>query len=163
MKQFESGELLPLAVMSDDAAPSHLRVLVADDCEADRLFTIWHLGKAWPTQHEMIVECAADGLEALEKIRSNRFTLVVLDWNMPHADGESVLRTMRNDGLRIPVVVMSAQKRDTIAINLESMAAAFVSKNHLTAFTFGSAIAQSMQLQERRVPTPGETQKSEMG
>jgi CheY-like chemotaxis protein len=95
----------------------------------------------------MEVDCAVDGADALEKIRSTRFALVVLDWNMPRLDGGKVLRAMRQAGVHTPVVVVTGRYREEIQLDLESMAAAFVNKNELNPTSLGSAIAASIQLQ----------------
>src|SRR6185295_11056227 len=96
-----------LSLANSRAIPRPVRVLVADDCEKDRKLTIRHLGKAWPFERDMVVECAADGMEALLKLRRSRFALAVLDWDMPHLCGRELLRTIRENGLRLPVVVVS--------------------------------------------------------
>jgi len=112
----------------------------------DRFLTIRQLGKAWPAERGMMVECAADGAEALARIHRNRYALVVLDWNMPHLNGGEILRAMRADGLRIPVVVVSGHPHEAIAPALETMAAAFVNKDELDPIRFGNAIATSLQM-----------------
>jgi len=150
MRKSTSGEPEDFALSSNDTPPPYFRVLVADDNEVDRLVTIWQLGKAWPIEPDLLVECAADGAEALEKIRSTHYALVVLDWNMPQCDGADVLREIRENGLRVPVVVVSGEPRETITSHLETMTAAFVNKAELDPYSFGNAIAVSMQLQERR-------------
>ena len=148
MKEFTSGDPKDWDLASAKASLSDFRVLVADDDETDRLLTIWQLGKAWPVEQDMMVECAADGAEALEKICRTRFALVVLDWNMPHQNGAAVLRAMRENSLHVPVVVVSAQRHEAIASDLKAMAAAFVNKDELNPGSFRSAIAASIQLQE---------------
>jgi CheY-like chemotaxis protein len=148
MKEFTPSEPNGFAPSSGKADPSYFRVLVVDDDEADRLVTIWHLGKTWPVEQDLMVECAADGAEALEKIRSNRYALVVLDWNVPHQDGAAVLRAMHEHDLRVPVVVVSGQRREAIPCDLESMAATFINKDELDPDSFRNAIMASMQLQE---------------
>lgn len=155
MKELAPDEPKDFALASDLAGPPHFRVLVADDDETDRLLTIWQLGKAWPFDWDIVVECAADGAEALEKIHRRRFELVVLDWNMPHQDGGDVLRAMRGNGLHIPVVVVSAQRHEAIASDLKAMAATFVHKDELAPRNFRSAIAASIQLQEMRHQAEG--------
>ncbi|MCX6897735.1 MAG: response regulator [Verrucomicrobia bacterium] len=135
-----------LARASGTALPSPARVLVADDCETDRELTIRHLGKAWPFERDMLVECAANGRMALEKLRRSRFALAVLDWNMPYLGGGDVLRTIRADGMCIPVVVVAGQRREDIVQDLESMAAAFVHKDELNPISLCNAIAASLQL-----------------
>lgn len=134
------------SVASRRAIPGPARVLVADDYEPDRALAIRHLGPAWPSGRDVLVECVTNGREALEKLRQDRFALVVLDWNMPHLGGRGVLQAMRENGMRIPVVVVSGQRREDIANDLETMAAAFVRNAELNPVSFGSAIAASLQL-----------------
>ena len=122
------------------------RVLVADDSEFDRELTIRCLTKAWPFERDLVVECAEDGAEVLEKLRSGRFALVVLDWNMPRVDGGTVLRTMRENGLCIPVVVVSGERREDLAIDLGAIGAAFVSKDALNPLNLRTAIGASVDL-----------------
>ena len=115
----------------------------------DCSLTILKLGKAWPFERAIRVECARNGAEALEKIRNSRFLLAVLDWNMPPLDGGDVLRTMRENGLRTPVVIVSGRHREDIAVDLQSLAATYVNKNELDPVSFRGAITASIQLQAR--------------
>jgi CheY-like chemotaxis protein len=101
------------ALSNGGAASRPVRVLVADDSETDRELTISHLAEAWPFDQDMVVECAANGMEALQKLRRSRFALAVLDWELPHLGGWDLLRTIREDGLRVPVVVVSDQRHET--------------------------------------------------
>ena len=68
-------------------AKSGFRVLVIDDSEIDREITTRHLGKAWPFERELILDYAADGTEALDKMRTARYALFVLDWKLPGMGG----------------------------------------------------------------------------
>lgn len=156
MKELTPGEAMNFARIRDTTAPLQFRVLVADDMELDRRLTIRLLGKAWLVERDLTVECAADGTEALEKIHRHRYALVVLDWNMAQPDGAEVLRAIREKGLRVPVVVVSGERRETIARDLETMAATFVSKDDLNPGNFHDAIAMSIQLQERQGPIGSE-------
>ena len=57
---------------------------------------------------------AKDGLETLEKIRSQMPDLVLLDVNMPHKDGFAILKEIRADPAieHIPVIILTAAKLD---------------------------------------------------
>ena len=59
------------------------------------------------------VTAAETGLEALRLARAGRFDLAVLDVMLPDVDGFEVLRRLRRDGSRIPVIFLTA--RDTQA------------------------------------------------
>ena len=55
------------------------------------------------------VETAADGEEALDRIWGDTYNLVLLDIMMPKVDGLAVLREMRETGLNIPVLMLTAR------------------------------------------------------
>ncbi len=59
------------------------------------------------------VQFAINGEEALEKLKSGGFGLVLLDWNMPVMSGIEVLRAMRaNPGFqKIPVLMITAEAK----------------------------------------------------
>jgi signal transduction histidine kinase/DNA-binding response OmpR family regulator len=61
---------------------------------------------------------AKDGLETLEKVRSELPDLVLLDVNMPHKDGFAVLQEIRSDPAtqHIPVIILTAARLDPIDI-----------------------------------------------
>jgi DNA-binding response OmpR family regulator len=52
---------------------------------------------------------AADGPTTLALARDDDFDLLILDLGLPVLDGLSVLRTMRAQGQRMPVVILSAR------------------------------------------------------
>ena len=52
---------------------------------------------------------ASHGMEALKKIREEEIDLVILDINMPVMDGYEVLQRMREIGISIPVIVLTAR------------------------------------------------------
>jgi CheY-like chemotaxis protein len=126
-------------------ARTGFRVLVIDDSEIDREITTRHLGSAWPFEHELILDYAADGNEALAKMRAARYALFVLDWKLPGMGGGEVLRGIRRSGVRIPVVVVSGLQRDQITDDLESLGAAFLNKDEMNPSTLHDAIAASLR------------------
>ena len=148
MTEIALDQLPDLGSVHDHALGHAARVLVVDDDATDRYLTIWNLGKAWPVGGELTAECAATGAEALEKMRHHRYTLVVLDWNLPEKNGLAVLETMRGNGWNVPVVVVSGERRESMAGELQTMEAAFVNKNELNPARLRSAINASIQLQE---------------
>jgi DNA-binding response OmpR family regulator len=50
-----------------------------------------------------------DGESALSLARSGQFDLMILDLGLPRQDGLDVLRTLRDEGTSIPVVILTAR------------------------------------------------------
>lgn len=55
------------------------------------------------------VVCCADGLEALVMLRQRPFDAALLDLTLPGLDGLEVLQRLRDEGSRLPVLVMTAR------------------------------------------------------
>ena len=55
------------------------------------------------------VEIGRDGREGLEKVRAWHPDLVVLDLMLPEVDGFRVLKTLRDDGVQVPVLILTAR------------------------------------------------------
>ncbi|MBI3394982.1 MAG: response regulator [Spirochaetia bacterium] len=51
---------------------------------------------------------AANGQEALDRMKSDAIDLVFLDWNMPVLDGLAFVTKVRGDGLTTPIVMITS-------------------------------------------------------
>ncbi len=87
------------------------RVLVVDD-EPD----IREYLRSALTDAGFVVETAADGLEALEKVRCDPPDLVSLDLVMPRYSGGQFYHELRKDKLlsKIPVLIVTGHARDDL-------------------------------------------------
>jgi DNA-binding response OmpR family regulator len=52
---------------------------------------------------------AADGREGLDKLRDDRYDLILLDIMLPHIDGLKVLQEVRAAGITTPVLMLTAK------------------------------------------------------
>ena len=93
-----------LTVVKRALLPSDGDVLVVDDDESTRELVSRHLRRAGYSTVE-----ARDGEEALLRARVITPGLVILDLLMPGVDGFEVLRTMRSEGMKTPVVVLTGK------------------------------------------------------
>jgi CheY-like chemotaxis protein len=78
------------------------RLLVVDD-DADILEAL-----AGVLEDRHRVATAANGVEALELLKKERFDAMVLDLMMPLMDGETLIESMHEAGIVVPVVLASA-------------------------------------------------------
>ncbi len=77
------------------------------------------------------VEEAEDGAMAMTKLRSDKFDLVITDWNMPRMDGLELLRAIRADeGLKgLPVIMVTAEAdKDNVATAIKEGASNYIVK-----------------------------------
>jgi DNA-binding NarL/FixJ family response regulator len=103
-----------------------MKVLIADDHAIVRK----GLRQIAEESGQICVGEAADGQEALEKLREERWDALVLDINMPGRHGLDVLRTVRDVQPELPVLVLSVHPEDQYAIRvLKSGAAGYLNKD----------------------------------
>ena len=79
------------------------KILLAEDDEIMRVTLSDRL-----QQNGWQVDEACDGLEALDKLRANSYQIVVSDVRMPRAGGLVLLDEIRQNGLAIHIIFMSA-------------------------------------------------------
>jgi DNA-binding response OmpR family regulator len=65
------------------------------------------------TEEGHVVDWVADGDEALEMARCEEFDAIVLDVMLPRRDGFSIARTLRGEGSRVPILMLTA--RDAVS------------------------------------------------
>lgn len=81
-----------------------MRILIVDDepelCE--------QISKTL-TEQQYTVDTSRDGTEALERIFTDPYDLIILDVMLPHQDGFEVLRELRTEKIATPVLMLTAR------------------------------------------------------
>ena len=93
--------------MADIGTRAKVRVLVIDDSSLVRLYYRSTLEKAG-----FEVEQAINCIEAMEKVLSEPFNLVIVDVNMPRMDGFTFLRSLRSgvaEVATLPALMISTE------------------------------------------------------
>lgn len=104
--------------------------LIVDDCAPDRRLA----GGLLEKDSDLEVLYAADGLDALNQIRQRPPDVVISDLNMPNLDGLELVSTLKREYPAVPVVLMTAQGSEEIAVRaLQEGAASYVPKRRLAA------------------------------
>jgi PAS domain S-box-containing protein len=83
-------------------------VLVVDDTKSNRDLARLMLDKIGMTSDE-----AENGKEALERLASRTYDIVLMDVNMPVMDGLTATRYIREAGLKTPIVAVTAMAMDS--------------------------------------------------
>ena len=121
------------------------RILVAEDEAGIASFIVKGL-----TADGHTATVAKDGNEAFAAGCSGAFDLIVLDLGLPGRDGLSVLQALRNDGIEIPVIILTARDSiDDLVGGLDSGADDYIVK----PFRFDELLARiRTRLRESRSP-----------
>ena len=84
-----------------------MRILVIEDEKKTAAFLAKGLREAG-----FVVDLARDGETGLERARATRFDLLIVDVMLPNKDGWEVVAELRRDGIRTPILFLTA--RDSV-------------------------------------------------
>ena len=101
------------------------KILLVDDDEDLREA----LGEQLLMSEEFDVFEAGDGAEAMVKAKEQLYELMILDVGLPDTDGRELCRLMRKQGVKCPIVMLTAQDSDADTIyGLDAGANDYISK-----------------------------------
>src|ERR1043166_9706543 len=86
---------------------SPMRILIIEDERKTAAFLAKGLREA-----SFAVDVAPDGETGLEQARAKKFDLLIVDIMLPHKDGWEVVADLRRDGVRTPILFLTA--RDSV-------------------------------------------------
>ncbi|HEU4520678.1 MAG TPA: response regulator [Thermoanaerobaculia bacterium] len=93
----------------EPSRPTPYRALVVEDDPAIR-----RLVEKLLTRHKIQIESASDGRQAIEKLRHNSYSVIVLDLMIPEVNGFEVIDFLKESSQRIPVAVVSAVSQQAL-------------------------------------------------
>ena len=93
-----------------------MKLLVVEDDK-----TVGQYIKRGLEEQQYIADLVDDGSEALKVASSGHYDLVILDLRLPGMNGLEVLRTLRDRGLTMPILVLTAQ--DSVEFKVDALRA----------------------------------------
>ena len=103
-----------------------IRIVIADDHPVVRQGIRQIVGAAGDM---LIADEATDGRELLQRARSTPHDLVLLDLSMPATDGLDVLKQLKRERPKVPVVILTMSSEEQFAIRaLKAGAAGYLMK-----------------------------------
>jgi two-component system, NarL family, invasion response regulator UvrY len=102
---------------------------------------------------------AKNGIEALEKVRESEWGVVVMDISMPGRGGIELIRQIKAEKAKLPVLILSMHKEDQYAVrSLKAGASGYLSKESASSLLVaairkvaGGGIFVSPEMAERLV------------
>ncbi|HSP16421.1 MAG TPA: response regulator [Thermoanaerobaculia bacterium] len=86
----------------------HKALIVEDDPAIRRLV------EKLLTRHHVSIDAAVDGRTAIEKLRRNRYSVIVLDLMVPEMNGFEVIEFIKRENMKTPVAVVSAVSQQAL-------------------------------------------------
>lgn len=123
-----------------------LKILIIDDDEVDRIIVKRAL-KATEFQYEITEN--SDPNAAFENLKKNNYDCVFLDYLLPGTDGLSLLKKARAEGVRSPMVIVTSQGDEKIAVEMMKAGASdYVIKTQINAHAIAQILRNVIRLQD---------------
>ncbi len=106
IEQGEDSAIVAQLNRQSEQSSNGVQILVVDDHPTNRLLQVRQVEQLGAT-----ADTAADGIEALERLRNKRFDIVITDCEMPNLDGFDLARAVRSSDLAwrdIPIIACTA-------------------------------------------------------
>ena len=133
--------------------PPPVRILVVDDDRVDRLAIRRALTRSGIGA---VVDEAERVEEALERVRAGGYDCVFLDYNLPGGNGLSLLRSIRDAGIQTPVVMLTGQGDERVAVALMKAGAAdYLPKEGITPERLTASLRYAVELSRAEAATRG--------
>ncbi|QLE58381.1 ATP-binding protein [Nostoc sp. TCL26-01] len=121
-----------------------LKILVVDDDEVDRMVVRRALLKAGV---QMELSEVSDGNTALSTLRNNTYDCVFLDYRLPDQDGLTLIQILRSWDIKVPLVVLTAQGDEQIAVELMKAGATdYLSKSKISSETLSQVLRNAIRV-----------------
>lgn len=123
-----------------------LRVLIVDDDEVDRISVRRALKQ--PDLQICFTE-AKDYTEAIETLENQTFDCIFVDYQLPGQDGLALVQAIRQLEIKAPIVVLTGQGDEQIAVQLmKSGATDYLSKSQVSPQTLPKVLHNAIRIYE---------------
>ncbi|MCT7950132.1 PAS domain-containing protein [Ancylothrix sp. C2] len=133
------------------------KVLVVDDDEVDRMTVRRALksGKVRVEFHE-----AGNCAEAFEALKEQAFDCAVFDYCLPDGDGLSLVRKVREAGIKMALIVLTGQGDEQIAVDLMKAGASdYLSKSRVAAESLCRSVRNAIRIHRAEIEAELANQK----
>ncbi|MGF1512834.1 MAG: ATP-binding protein [Elainellaceae cyanobacterium] len=126
-----------------------LRILVVDDDEVDRMTLRRALRQANVLSS---LQEAQDYATAVLAMQEAVYDCIFIDYRLPDKDGMTLVQDLRNAGVATPLVILTGQGDDQIAVELMKAGASdYLSKDRLSAKTLSQILHNVIRLHRAEV------------
>ncbi len=121
-----------------------LKILVVDDDEVDRM-AVRRALKTAGVQVELSE--AGDCHDAIATLANTSFDCVFLDYRLPDEDGLTLINEIRSRGIKVPLIVLTGQGDEQIAVELMKAGATdYLSKSRVSSETLAQVLRNAIRV-----------------
>ncbi|MBD6618160.1 response regulator [Komarekiella sp. 'clone 1'] len=121
-----------------------LRILVVDDDEVDRMAVRRALIKAGV---QMELSEVGDGNNAIAALKNAVYDCVFLDYRLPDQDGLTLIQKLRSSEIKVPLVVLTGQGDEQIAVQLiKAGATDYLSKSRISSEILAQVLRSAIRV-----------------
>ncbi|NJK48877.1 hybrid sensor histidine kinase/response regulator [Candidatus Gracilibacteria bacterium] len=136
-----------------------LKVLIVDDDEVDRMAVRRALKTAGLT---LEISEAYDCAMAIAKLQDNHFDCAFIDYRLPDKDGLALVQELRDNGIKIPLIVLTGQGDEQIAVDLMKAGASdYLSKARISPPRLVGCLQNAMRIYQAQLEAAIATQQKE--
>jgi DNA-binding response OmpR family regulator len=95
--------------MSVTGTERRYRALIVEDDPAIR-----RLVEKLLSRHDVLIDAARDGREAVDLLRTQKYSVLVLDLMVPELNGFEVIEFLKRENVKVPVAVVSAVSQQAL-------------------------------------------------
>ena len=117
-----------------------MKILVVDDSKAMRMIVKRTLRQAGFGDAEVVE--AANGVEGIEAVKSEKPDIILSDWNMPELNGIDMLEQMNAEGLDVPLGFVTTEGTPEMRERAKNAGARFLIAKPFTAEQFEKELGQ---------------------
>jgi signal transduction histidine kinase len=121
-----------------------LKILIVDDDDVDRMAVGRALAKTSLAIN--LTECP-DAESAIHTLQATDYDCVFLDYRLPGKDGLALVKGIREQGIKVPLIVLTGQGSEQTAVDLMKAGASdYLSKSRLSAETLERLIRSALRV-----------------
>ncbi len=125
-----------------------LRILAIDDDSVDQMQLTRAIRQSG---FETEITLASDLTEGLNYVRQSEFDCIFIDFNLPGGNGFDFLREYKNFPSNAPVIIVTSQGDENLAVKAMKMGASdYIPKSLVTAEGIGQSLRYTLRLNEER-------------
>lgn len=116
--------------MDDETEKKDITILCVEDTEDDYEIISKTLEKT--LKETYVIEWASTAKKGLSLLEEKDFDIMLLDYNLPDMNGIELMKAMRYEGLTVPIILLTGQGDEMVAVNaMKEGAADYITKSDI--------------------------------